>query len=217
MGFWNQGLFTKGRLLKLVFGLCLTTGVNGLAIANDALDDLSFFQNQKIDNTTAQVDSSKLAELNDLQATSTVAGEKQLPIMLLFSAQWCEYCEVLKEHALNPMMKSGLYEGKLGLFRHVGIDEAEPLTLISGERMKKSKWAYQLNADLTPTILIIDSRGKEVAERIVGISEITLFSALLHARLNDAYKNMGLKKVIPATPELLEKQVLQQTQSPSSQ
>lgn len=197
----NQTIQPSKHLFGL--GLAFFLSFQPIVFASDILDDLSVLQNTA---SNEQVTTDKLIELTDLQKLAEQSEKKGLPIVLMFSAQWCEYCDVLKEHALNPMMKSGLYEGKLGLFRHVGIDEAEPLVLLNGERLKKSKWAYQLNADLTPTILFIDSRGQEVAERLVGISELTLFSALVHARLNEAYKNMGIDKVIPATPEQLEKQ-----------
>lgn len=147
-----------------------------------------------------------LPELMDLQQLAAQANNKQLPALLLFSAEWCEYCQVLKEQVLNPMMQNEMYEGKWVLLRHVGIDEDEPLTQLDGSKINKADWAYQLNADLTPTVLFIDSRGQEVAERIVGISEVSLFAALVHSRLNDAYQNMGLERRIPPTPEQLAEQ-----------
>ncbi len=207
MRWWNRD--KSAPISGLFQGLAMAglISMQSTALASGILEDLAAFQQSPQASTN---ELTEMPELTDLHALAQQSNQKELPIILMFSAQWCEYCEVLKEHALNPMMKSGLYEDKLGLFRHVGIDEPEPLLLLNGKRMKKSKWAYQLNADLTPTILFIDGQGKEVAQRLVGVSELTLFSALVHARLNDAYKNMGLKKVIPATPELLEKQVLKQ-------
>jgi len=147
--------------------------------------------------------------VDNLQTLGHTAQQQNLPIMLMFGAQWCEYCELLVEEVLDPMMLSGLYEGKVVLMRHVGIDERAPIPDWNGTLIKKSKWAYQLNADLTPTVLFVDGSGREVAPRIIGISAITLYSQLIHQNLNTAYKNMGLNKQIPATPELLEKQVIQ--------
>ena len=146
-----------------------------------------------------------LSELNDLQTLGQQAKQQELPIMLLFSAKWCEYCIVLKEQVINPMLINGMYEGKWLFIRQVSIDDSEPLKMVDGSVVKKSDWAYKLNADLTPTIVFIDGNGKKIAEPIIGISEITLYASLIHARLNEAYKNMGLTKQIPATPELLEK------------
>lgn len=148
----------------------------------------------------------KLPELQNLQTLGQKAQQNQLPIMFMFSADWCEYCDVLKEHVLNPMIINGMYEGKVVFMRNVGIDLDEPIPDWNGKPLDKGKWAYQIDADLTPTVVFFDGYGNEIAERIVGISEITLFAALVHTRINEAYQNMGLNKRIPATPELLELQ-----------
>ena len=160
------------------------------------------------DKTYAKSDS-PLIELNDLPQLAKQSKQNQLPILLLFSAQWCEYCQLLKEEVLEPMMLNGLYENKWLYIRHVGIDQSKPMIDLNGNDIKKAKWAYQLNADLTPTVIFIDHQGNEVADRITGISEITLYASLIHARLNQAYQKMGLDKRIPPTPELLDKQTNQ--------
>lgn len=158
--------------------------------------------------TQAKPDGS-FKELQNLQTLGEQSKQLELPILLMFGAEWCEYCHVLTENVFEPMMLSGLYEEKAVLMRHVGVDESALIPDFSGKPIKKSKWAYQLNADLTPTVLFLDGNGKEVAPRIVGIPEITMFSGVLHKNLNIAYQNMGLDKRIPATPELLEQQALQ--------
>ena len=143
-------------------------------------------------------------ELTNLQILAEKSKQQELPIMLMFGAKWCEYCELLNEHVFNPMTLSGLYDEQVVLMRHVGIDEPKPLIDWYGNPITKEKWAYQIDADLTPTVLFLDGFAREVAPRIVGISEITLYASLIHQNLNIAYRNMGLKKQIPATPEKLE-------------
>lgn len=145
-----------------------------------------------------------LIELDNLQTLAEESKQKSLPIMLMFGAEWCEYCEVLTEYVFDPMMLSGMYEGKVVIMRHVGVDEDSPIPDWQGNPIKKSKWAYQIDADLTPTIVFFDSNGKEVAPRIVGISELTLVASLIHQNLNIAYQSMGLEKRIPVTAEKLE-------------
>ena len=147
---------------------------------------------------------SQVKELQNLQLLAEKSKQLELPIMLMFGAQWCEYCEVLKEQVFAPMALGGLYDEKVVLMRHVGVDEAALIPDWYGQPIKKSKWAYQLNADLTPTVLFLDGFGREVAPRIIGVTEITLYAGLIHQNLNLAYQNMGLKKQIPVTPELLQ-------------
>lgn len=148
-------------------------------------------------------------ELANLQELAQQSKTSQLPIMLMFGAAWCEFCEQLIVNVLEPMAMGNLYEGKVVLMRHVAIDDPKPIPDWQGNPIQKSKWAYQLNADLTPTVIFLDGNGKEVAPRIVGIPEITLYTEVIHQNLNIAYRNMGLNKQIPPTPEKLEAQVKQ--------
>ena len=147
-----------------------------------------------------------LIELENLQTLSEKSQQSSLPIMLIFGAEWCEYCQVLNEFVFDPMMLSKMYEGKVVIMRHVGVDEEASIPDWQGNLINKSNWAYQINADLTPTVLFFDANGKEVAPRIIGISELNLVTSLIHQNLNIAYKNMGLSKRIPFTAEQLEMQ-----------
>jgi len=147
---------------------------------------------------------SNFKELTNLQQLAEQSKQLNLPILVMFGAQWCEYCEQLQESVFDPMMLGELYENKVVLMRHAGVDEAEPIPGWDGKLINKAEWAYALDADLTPSVLFFNAHGQEVAPRIVGIPEITLYAGLIHQRLNIAYKNMGLTKRIPVTPELLE-------------
>lgn len=150
-----------------------------------------------------------LTELTNLPELAIQSNQQQLPIMLIFSAEWCEYCEILDEYVFTPMILGKLYDNKLMLMRHVGLDEPEPITDWDGQSLTKEQWAYKLDADLTPTVLFVNAQGKEIAPRIIGIPEISLYANVIHRNLNIAYKNMGLSRQIPTTPELLDKQSLQ--------
>lgn len=147
------------------------------------------------------------AELHDLQALSAQAKQQQLPIVLMFGAESCEFCQVLKEQVFSPMALSGMYEGRALLMRHVGIDEPGTIPGFDGTPLNKAKWAYELGADLTPTVLFLDGNGREIAPRIVGISTLELYAGVIHRNLNSAYEALGNPLRIPATPELYEKQL----------
>lgn len=153
-------------------------------------------------------------ELQNLQQLAEEAKQTGLPIMLMFGAEWCEFCEQLVEEVFNPMSMRGNYDGKVVLMRHVGVDEQQTIPGLGGEPIKKSEWAYALNADLTPTVIFLDGDGREVAPRIVGISNIHMYAGVIHRNLNIAYRNMGLTLRIPATPELYEIQLQKKSLNP---
>mgnify|MGYP005844527415 CR=1 FL=1 len=134
---------------------------------------------------------SALQELTDLQHLAEQARQQNLPILLSVGAQWCEFCHQLRDEVLAPMALSGDYEGRFMLMRYLSIDDHQPIAGVSGKQIIKHEFAESYGADLTPTVIFIDGHGKEVADKIVGISNIEFFSALIHNRLNQAYQNMG--------------------------
>lgn len=138
--------------------------------------------------SSAHRSESHFKELDDLSVLSQQAKSANLPIMLMFGAEWCEFCEILDQEVLSPMALSGDYEGKFMFMRHVGVDERAPIPGFNGDPIIKHEWAYELDADLTPTVIFLDWRGYEVGRRIVGISNYELFSVMIHQSLNQAFK-----------------------------
>lgn len=171
---------------------------------------LLFGLNSQTANASGSGNFKELADLQQLGAKSDQTG---LPILLMFGATWCEYCQVLIEQVFEPIARGGNYDNKVVLMRHVGVDEQALIPGFNGELIKKSEWAYQLDADLTPTLLFLNGRGQEVAPRIVGITNTYLYAGLIHQKLNIAYKNMNNPYRIPITPDLYE-QKLQRLNTP---
>ena len=103
------------------------------------------------------------------------------------------------------MALSGLYNDYV-IVRYVSVDDDKTIGDWQGKSVNKATLAYHLNADLTPTVVFLNHKGKEVAPRIVGIQEITLYTNVIHRNLNLAYASMGISTRIPVTVELLDKQ-----------
>ncbi len=145
----------------------------------------------------------KLTGLMDLQALGQESKQQNLPIMLMFTANWCPFCHTLIDEVLDPMILGGQYDGKYMLMRYVDISTSKPIIGIDGKPIKKRVWAESFRADLVPTILFLDGEGKEVAPRIIGIANIEFYPALIHRNLNIAYKNMNNPLRIPVVPNLM--------------
>jgi len=145
----------------------------------------------------------KQKELYNLYELAKKAEAKNLPIVLTFVAEWCEFCHILGSEVLDPMALSGVYDENYMFMRYVSIDDPKPIKGFDNKLMIKDKFADKYNADLTPTMIFIDSTGKQVADPIVGIAAIELYSMLIHKALNQAYKNMNKPLKIPSTVEEL--------------
>lgn len=143
----------------------------------------------------------KQKELSNLYELAKKADKKNLPIMLTFVAEWCEFCHILGSEVLDPMALGKLYEGKYMYMRYVSIDDHEPIPGIDNKPINKDKWSDKYDAELTPTTIFIDSKGNQVGPAIVGIASIELYTMLIHKSLNIAYKKMNNPMSIPPFPE----------------
>ncbi|MGC9385712.1 MAG: thioredoxin family protein [Hydrogenovibrio sp.] len=143
---------------------------------------------------------SKLQELTNLETLSKKARDQNLPIMLMAGAEWCEFCHILRSEVLDPMALGGDYDGKVVFMRYLSVDEHQPIADVNGEPIRKDQLARRYRADLTPTVIFINGQGEKVADNIVGIANIELYTTLIHKHLNDAYQKMGNPLRLEAMP-----------------
>ncbi len=131
---------------------------------------------------------SEIKDVTDLRKLKQQSEQSKLPVLLLFSAEDCDYCEAIKQHYLIPMIQSGDYADKV-LFRQVDIDEFAMIRDEKGNLMGGDQLALRYDVEVTPTILFINAQGKELVERIVGLSGADFFDYVLNdhiSRLNAA-------------------------------
>ena len=121
----------------------------------------------------------------NLYLTSEDARSQNIPIMLLFSSTYCDYCKFIKEEFLNPMIKSGDYTNKV-IIRVVEDDEGDEVIDFNGELIDSGGFSDRYNIVFTPTIVFIDSDGVEVTERIVGLGNVEYFGGFLDEAIDEA-------------------------------
>ncbi len=113
--------------------------------------------------------------VTDLQRLGLLARRKRLPVMLVFAAEHCGYCELLENEILRPMLISGDYRNKV-IIRKVMIDSGETLTDFDGTRISADRFAVRHDIFVTPTTLFVDHDGRELAKRMLGINTIEFYA-----------------------------------------
>jgi len=114
----------------------------------------------------------------DLQAEAREARERRLPILLNFSARFCDYCRQLDDEFLRPMLISGEYSDRI-LIRQVLLDNGSRVADLAGERIATRALADRYRVFVTPTILFLDWSGREIAQRMTGINTPEMFGGYL--------------------------------------
>lgn len=134
----------------------------------------------------------QVPQTTDLAADGRLAAERQLPILLVFSAHHCGYCELLEQEILRPMLLSGDYKDKI-LIRKIILDGVGTLRNFEGEAVDAGSFATLRDVYVTPTILFVDAQGRELAPRLVGINTVEMFAGLVDAAIEQARDKLNAR------------------------
>lgn len=126
---------------------------------------------------------------DDLQATGKIADHQRLPILLVFTAIDCGYCEMLEEEFLEPMLLGGDYQDRV-IMRKVILDNGSRLTDFGGQRRDATALSDDYRVFVTPTLLFVDSTGVERAGRMLGINTPELYGGYLDDCIETAMLNV---------------------------
>ena len=126
-----------------------------------------------------------ITPLSDLQQDARVSKLQRLPILIAFTADYCHYCEVIKEEFLKPMIRSGDYTDKV-LIREAEVNSYTDIKGFSGEQIGLDNLAVQYRATMTPTIILLGPEGELLAERLVGVTTVDFYGGYLDNAIDAA-------------------------------
>jgi thioredoxin-related protein len=121
---------------------------------------------------------------SDLHLESLEAERNCKPLLLEFASSSCSYCHLLEAEVLNPTLLNRDYDRRV-LMRKLVIDNAARLTDFDGSgQVSAQQLASRYKVNVTPTLLFVDSRGREVAERMVGVTTLEFYGGYLDIALD---------------------------------
>lgn len=126
-------------------------------------------------------------EEENLQVLGKQMKKDKLGLVIMFHAEYCDYCERLEHDLLQPMVRSGEYDDKV-LIRKIQVDGAYDLVNFNGQQISSNQLSTMYDASLTPTLVFLDADGAEQAERILGYNTPDLFGAYVDQAINKLYK-----------------------------
>lgn len=145
----------------------------------------------------APAQSENVPEVLDFAALGKEAD--QLPILLMFAATTCEYCERLEEEQLGPMIKSGNYLNRVVIRKHI-LDKVGYIKNFKGEAVSYTDFADSFDVDLTPTIMFLDKNGNKVHKNIYGYNGSDFFASRLDQAI--AGSHATIKRQSPSMTKL---------------
>ncbi len=119
-----------------------------------------------------------IAEVHDFNKLARVIGEKRLPLVLMFSSEYCAYCVKVENDFLIPMQISGDYVDR-AVIRKMKIDYGSEVVDFDGKRIDADEFAARYNIRVTPTVVFLDSHGRQLAAKQVGLTTPDFYGGYL--------------------------------------
>jgi hypothetical protein len=138
----------------------------------------------------AQTPPTPLPAVDNLARDGTLALQRGVPLVILFSLPGCTYCETVRRNYLLPLSKDG--KGVNGpLVREADMASTVPLRGIDGEASSGRGLAKQYGIRVAPSVLLIDGRGRRLAPVLEGGDVAGMYGAYLEDRLAEARRALG--------------------------
>nr|CAA6804587.1 MAG: Thioredoxin-related protein [uncultured Thiotrichaceae bacterium] len=134
--------------------------------------------------------SAPLQEADNFEELGQIMREKNIPLLLAFEAEHCNFCTRLKAEHLQPMNNNAGYTKRI-LIRTIQMDGGEEITGFNGEKTSPAKLSNKYKTFLTPTMLFLNDKGEEVTERMLGYNSPDYFGLYLDQAIDAAEKTIN--------------------------
>ncbi|MBD3756166.1 MAG: thioredoxin fold domain-containing protein [Gammaproteobacteria bacterium] len=132
----------------------------------------------------------------DLQKAGAVAEKHQVPVVIFFTATWCNYCKKLEQNILHPLLETTDMES-YAEFSQVVMDQAHWMMKdFDGRPVEMKDYAQTKSVVVAPTTLFFNSKGEQIAEPILGLTLEEHYPGHLEKRINQALEKLGNPKRI---------------------
>lgn len=129
-----------------------------------------------------------LIDAKDFFIDGQTAKHKQIPILVMFSAPDCPYCEVVKQEVIEPMSELEEYKDKV-ILRHVFYSSLKDVVDFSGQPSNHSKFSFAYDANFYPTLMLLDNKGN-ILDKKIGVTLIETYWTELDTLIAQATKQL---------------------------
>ncbi|TSE30676.1 thioredoxin fold domain-containing protein [Tepidimonas charontis] len=119
------------------------------------------------------------ASLPEYARAATARGE---PLVVMVTLAGCAFCEVVRGHYLEPMLQ----RGEVVAVQLDMRDRRTPVQDWQGRPSTGYELARAWRVRVAPTLLFLDERGRELAERLEGMGVADFYGPYLEQRLAQA-------------------------------
>jgi thioredoxin-related protein len=140
-------------------------------------------------NVFARSSETEISKVVDLSKDSVQASDERLVILIEFASDSCEYCRLLEEEFLKPMLIDRDYSEKV-IIRSVSLDDHRAFRGFDGELTTANLFSSKYDIEVTPTMVFLSANGDELSDKLVGIWSIDFFGGFIDQRIDIASKKI---------------------------
>lgn len=126
-----------------------------------------------------------------LRAAADTARARREPLIVMVTLKGCAFCDVVRNNYLGPMQQ----KGEVVAVQVNMLDRQSPLQDFDGQLTTPYAQAKRWKARMAPTVLFLDAQGREIAERLEGMTVADFYGAYLQDRIDHA------RRLVRATPK----------------
>ena len=134
----------------------------------------------------------ELRVANDLHSLGHESDIHNIPIVLFFSSEHCEYCDLVRNEFLNHLATDPAFMDRL-LLREVRMDSIRPLLDFSRQSITHAAFSERRTVELVPTIQFTDGVGDILVEDIVGVTTLEFYGAYLEQAIEQSLNTLSLR------------------------
>ncbi|MBE8190115.1 MAG: thioredoxin fold domain-containing protein [Candidatus Thioglobus sp.] len=106
-----------------------------------------------------------LKQAKDFFTDAKQAAAQKIPILVMFSAPDCPYCELVKSEVIEPMSELKEYKNKV-ILRHILYSSLAEIIDFSGENSTHEQFSFKYVTNFYPTLLLFDDYGTVLGRKI---------------------------------------------------
>ncbi len=123
----------------------------------------------------------------NLSRDTTNSGAEQKPVVVLYTASYCEYCETVKSEFFNHIAVDKEYTSRI-ILREVVIDSRLKLKNFNGKRRTHRKFADNNGVSLVPTVGFYDKFGNVLVKPMVGVTTMHYYGYYVDKHIDTSLK-----------------------------
>ena len=130
---------------------------------------------------------------SDLQEDASTSRVANLPILLIYTAKHCHYCDEVKAGVFNPIAADPAYRERM-LLREVRIDSNIRLVGFNGDVTSHRSFATDRGITIVPTLEFLDGAGLQLSRPLVGVSIPDYYGAYVDNGIEQAIRNLRAQR-----------------------